>query len=1086
MKKNILLFIVSLSILAVSCHSQKTTSDAPANLPETAAIEANAVNPEQVAPPSDAPTACGIGSKTEGDQCICGDMKLPVTDNGHWACIGDVLRCLKADGCFYKGKRYPQLTEIRQGTAYCGHTQAPEQPEGFICTDEVKLFGFLNVDKQDSRLKREKMRDRLNRIFPKDVDSLWWVCNAEEPNSCKCHGLTADKGELCIDRGVIAPNGGIYLTQEDKDQNNPVCGASKYNDIQLKIGKEHLECDDEQWKCQLVYRNGAWECTDEQIEACGGILEPGKNQYECFYNQWMCIDDSCECNTKDADGKDILIHLHSGEICDVSWFHKDEAITDIKSYYSFDENICLDGNCPCGDGALCLEGSCPCGDGTLCLEGNCPCGDGACPRFAECVDNDCRVKQYYSFRGKYDVIDNIGTSWGEFVITRLFENTNDDESGETYLLVCTRPEGCHTPDGRHYNYLAIPDERHLQFHIDGDSNSPDPHKVHNGECILDAAECGTIVNQNKDLQFCKRETKYGHAMFLTTDRTQCFSFDSEEYLESEDEDTSLNTSDFYDYEGDSSIVQKYASQAEHKTNSEMIYDVLKCSGGHRYCNGLNNAPQLVPADYLGYECMDVPSMPDTEATDNLKAWVCRDKNGCQCGDQPCGDNKACIAEKCVDVGIKSSKPSSQSAPKESPSLKRHTVKCPVIYSRSDSNETRIETEEFEKCIYREQYECIFDFITNQCEFAGETMLDGYEHIITRCDQGKYSPEKGCLCGNNYIKDIIAYDCLSLENKEYEVCRLSKGCVCGDEICPNSAACREGQCIDPLTDTPIADSKNAPPLGCHNAKHCECVEATCKDGEFCFDGRCESRIYAKIVNHQRMYYWMDEVFTYQKGGWSGPGAPGPGPEGGVFDILLAPPIPKQPVPDGYRLMPEVICWFQGGGPECTDGFGDLHIRCSMPDGCACGDQTCPMGTECKDGKCIFGTQYANFWCYEDYIPAWYHYSGDHDDSKYGDSYFERSFGITVDEQGRCLCNGTMLNPNLNNHRKEMYSCTRFGWTCRIEDGCECGDIKCPKNAVCIAPGVCSDAFQCGAAECEKDGVCLAPGMCLTPDSRWFKY
>ncbi|MBO4350878.1 MAG: hypothetical protein J6A01_08045 [Proteobacteria bacterium] len=416
-------------------------------------------------------------------------------------------------------------------------------------------------------------------------------------------------------------------------------------------------------------------------------------------------------------------------------------------------------------------------------------------------------------------------------------------------------------------------------------------------------------------------------------------------------------------------------------------------------------------------------------------------------------------------------------------------------------ECKLKKEAMTKCVYKLYYSCsegkehhVYgeDDDGRYCEFAGELIAEDGDVTLVRCEQGDYDPQKGCICGNHTIEDIIAYDCYSKDDKYYDICMLSKGCQCGDSICPNSAACVDGQCIDPLTDKPINMITDAPSLGCHHGQNCTCGGNTCAEGEFCLNGQCQERIYIRIVHHKRINFLMNEVDTYQKS------RPGSAASGNEAQFLVSPPLnssstwkrklsdiwnkrrscvdsfegdehqsrivvpdSKLQVPEGYVVMPEIICRNTSDDPDCNGESAEIHIRCGREDGCLCGENTCPMGAECLQNKCKFDTQYVNFWCFDDYEPKVYSQHSGEAAELYESPYGKKnrlSFGVTVDSSGQCLCNGTMLKPGLGNRHSEMYSCTRFGWTCKLEDGCECGDVKCSKNTVCVKPGVCSKKGQ----------------------------
>lgn len=54
---------------------------------------------------------------------------------------------------------------------------------------------------------------------------------------------------------------------------------------------------------------------------------------------------------------------------------------------------------------------------------------------------------------------------------------------------------------------------------------------------------------------------------------------------------------------------------------------------------------------------------------------------------------------------------------------------------------------------------------------------------------------------------------------------------------------------------------------------------------------------------------------------------------------------------------------------------------------------------------------------------------------------------MDDYGNCVCNGTVRNAFVKG-----YVCANMGWLCK-ESECECGNVRCKKDSICLKPGMC---------------------------------
>ena len=137
----------------------------------------------------------------------------------------------------------------------------------------------------------------------------------------------------------------------------------------------------------------------------------------------------------------------------------------------------------------------------------------------------------------------------------------------------------------------------------------------------------------------------------------------------------------------------------------------------------------------------------------------------------------------------------------------------------------------------------------------------------------------------------------------------------------------------------------------------------------------------------------------------------------------------------------------------------QVRCALDSGCSCGKSKCPRGAECIHGKCVYDEVYNDAIC------------GGQPPLK-----SEILNATSVDKSGRCVCRGMPLSPSLvdaldtklkrnrSHVLSDLYLCTEFGWVCRSDLGCPCGQETCQLGAVCGTNGYCSAVIS----TCINDG------------------
>ncbi len=301
--------------------------------------------------------------------------------------------------------------------------------------------------------------------------------------------------------------------------------------------------------------------------------------------------------------------------------------------------------------------------------------------------------------------------------------------------------------------------------------------------------------------------------------------------------------------------------------------------------------------------------------------------------------------------------------------------------------------------------------------------------------------------------------------KFKICMNYSGCTCADAICPMSTACVEGKCVDPLTGHVLNHGGFISTVQCADESACGC-SSSCGKNEWCVAGKCYSELFSVIYQDKRLLYNPFSIlyrFKYGHGyRYSNYEQQYKSDELREYDFGKVSPDVMSKMANGYGYTDHLA--YHG---ECCDGdhtFTVSDLRCVRSMGCPCGSSTCGMGGLCKEDKCIYDTHYLNMMCYPNSFAYYDSYIRDYVPDDYVDYYdFDDIdppfFGsLRVDASGNCLCNRTMLAPELINSHREQYVCDDYGWVCTDKNGCKCGDDTCDYKALCIKPGLCTAPFN----------------------------
>ena len=309
--------------------------------------------------------------------------------------------------------------------------------------------------------------------------------------------------------------------------------------------------------------------------------------------------------------------------------------------------------------------------------------------------------------------------------------------------------------------------------------------------------------------------------------------------------------------------------------------------------------------------------------------------------------------------------------------------------------------------------------------------------------------------------------------KYKICLDYKGCPCSDSRCPMSTVCVDGQCIDPLTRQKVKTGDFISTIQCADPATCSCTENPCGKNEWCVAGKCYSELFAVIYQDKRLLYNPFGALYRSKYGYES--------YKDNYHIRIFEQYESHELIDYdlRRVSNNILAQMKVGYGytdylyhhlECCGGayIGTMNdLRCVRAMGCPCGSTTCQMGGICKDDQCLYDSHYLNMMCYgnsED--RSSFHVddgSGFYVDDLYFKKYnsYEATFdepafdALRVDDMGNCLCNRTILKPEILNNHREQYVCDDYGWVCTETQGCTCGNATCDYKAICLKPGWCTD-------------------------------
>lgn len=863
---------------------------------------------------------CQNGSREVQDKCICDDGSELLGES--WFCIINGQRCFKENGCTIDGSNYAFGTDYVNGKFIQDNQDSKNEK------DEAETSKYICKDNTWVKYDLSSIQ-YLNKRNYKDFKSDWYIPKYEANYYC----------------------GGVLVSSLGKEGEFSACEM------------HHPECKSNAYLCRYNH----WECQDENGCKCfDGYETKSIKQYDLCENR-RCIESLTE---------NIRPNLYNSK---TSW-----------SYYSEDSDEFEHGEVP-----------------GLCLEGNCPCGDGYCMKFGTCTEGVCSCHQ---------IKTNLH---GEFYCNHygiLYDYCNNDcGEEEGGILSCVKDGGCHTSDGRHYpkgsnvgfnglspirtghpesSYskedrqkywrdLAYRDN--LMFHIDAGFDTTVESISPLGECVLDRNDSITRWTNIKDKQpavseyICdKSECTCGNKKCgigeicrsgeciddtcKANDKTMTVCdvdlIDGQQYFQHPGKpDVCINPSvlnyedeidDFYDeiskaigkkvsfddlYFGSylpmyKAYLESHKSDARKddihdspliKASGKLFYDVIECKGGHRYCHGKNNDPIRISDKPDGWKCMDVNSLPGVETNKDLKAWVCDNESGCMCGDTSCEYAQSCIDDQCVDVSLPYDEcRGKDDAMKISKSPDGWKCMDVTILPEGENSKTKVWV-----CDHLDGCMCNVE----PCKYA-QGCVDGKctEVALNQACDGK-TVEKDYKC-------VTAQNGITYTTRQIGMICTQSECICGNSHCPKNALCRNGRCLNREREPFV-------------------IPTNYKDFALLDEDYNEPYAYADYEDDNRYPSQYYKKYTYNFSMLKCDKSSGCQCNGKLLNKGETCSMPCY----GDGRLDENGCWCGDvklndvENETCLNLNEKYYVLCNDPEGCVCGETKCPMSSYCLENQCM---------------------------------------------------------------------------------------------------------------------------------------
>ncbi len=468
------------------------------------------------------------------------------------------------------------------------------------------------------------------------------------------------------------------------------------------------------------------------------------------------------------------------------------------------------------------------------------------------------------------------------------------------------------------------------------------------------------------------------------------------------------------------------------------------------CHGINNAPMAKPAGDSDYRCERVERLANgARARYGLKAWVCRDEAGCQCGKEKCAASQACVDARCV-------KDSDGSMADEQAGGIVAEAKPKVECQNRDAGE---------------DYRCV---LTPDPKARAQAWPEC--QVAQGCPCGKQTCPYRTLCLENgdcvvrstleKLPDVEQY----VFDSGYPQCRDKGGCKCGVISCLNGQFCLKGQCHEKPWFFEFEGQRvvyDLSRLWEDAERYRRTGDIRTENGTLAYAEEDDSPATPRkhdpkaidityeidpnpvaLYNEAYNYIFKWALLTYYK---NMPVCPNARLKDSSPWHVNGRENSERVLWDVIPVLSDYSCIY-GVDLDMGRNFNALHIdylgwHCMRPEGCRCGGETCPQYARCDGDVCRYDdAYYAENACHIDdsVLPRYWNLFG----------YLLPHSVPPTDEKGFCHCGYSVIAGN-----SVGYVCNPdWGYVCTRKDGCQCGTKTCVINSVCLKAGVCSQAIR----------------------------
>ena len=301
-----------------------------------------------------------------------------------------------------------------------------------------------------------------------------------------------------------------------------------------------------------------------------------------------------------------------------------------------------------------------------------------------------------------------------------------------------------------------------------------------------------------------------------------------------------------------------------------------CRAGKCYCG----VQETIDENYICKEVFTHPIGSKDEASSYR--YVCNSAEGCQCGENVCAQNAACVNGECFcgarhllaeETGYECYLVTDNQYDyvcKQSDGCKCGTINAAVNMGCNGKNAVcngspvpgrglacRPKPHAFDGIQYKYHLACFKD----ECDCYGKVIKKDEICEPLSCDDGFVPGPQGCLCGRE-VDHEKEYKCITAKGaKRSMLCAGDVPCACGETQCNKNEICLKGECVDRASLKPISGYTEAGfrmvqglPR-CDISEGCACGKKKCEQGKYCMNGTCYKDPYSRKIGDKVYYYHL---------------------------------------------------------------------------------------------------------------------------------------------------------------------------------------------------------------------------------------